>query len=85
MSRFDKLLKRFLSKPKDYSYNELKTLLGQFGYIEQTKGKTSGSRFIFYNDKLDSSIQIHKPHGNKPLKDYQIVVVRDELRKRNIL
>ena len=34
MSRKDKLLKRFLSVPKDFTYAELVTLLGHFGYKE---------------------------------------------------
>jgi len=34
MSRVEKLLKRFLSKPKDFTYNELKRY--QLDYIEET-------------------------------------------------
>ena len=31
MSRFEKLLKRFLSRPKDFSYDELRMLLSGLG------------------------------------------------------
>jgi len=47
MSQDEKLIKRLLSKPKDFSYNELQKLLKKMGYIEQQLGKTSGSRVAF--------------------------------------
>lgn len=65
MSTKEKLLKRFLSKPKDFTYNELKTLLSYYGYEEFNKGKTSGSRVVFYNSDTGHTIFVHKPHpGN---------------------
>jgi len=47
MTKKDKLLERFLSMPKDFSYQELKTLLNSLGYEESNLGKTSGSRVLF--------------------------------------
>jgi hypothetical protein len=49
MTKKDKLLERFLSMPKDFSYQELKTLLNSLGYEESNLGKTSGSRVLFLN------------------------------------
>ena len=48
MSRLEKALQRLKSIPKDYTYSEAKYLLGQLGFIEDNKGKTSGSRVMFY-------------------------------------
>ncbi len=62
MSQHEKLLSRFLSIPKDFSYGELKTLLHHFGYIEETKGRTSGSRVEFVNQDTENKIKLHKPH-----------------------
>ena len=62
MSKTEKLLQRFLSKPKDFTFEELSRLLKSFGYEEAKTGKTSGSRISFYNSKLDDMIKFHKPH-----------------------
>jgi hypothetical protein len=34
MTRSEKLISRFLARPKDFSYNELKWLLNGLGYTE---------------------------------------------------
>jgi hypothetical protein len=47
MTQSDKLKKRFLSKPKDFSWIELRKLLCGLGYEETHAGKTSGSRVRF--------------------------------------
>ena len=75
MTKKDKLLERFLSMPKDFSYQELKTLLNILGYEESNLGKTSGSRVLFLNVIKQSKIRIHKPHPGNILKKYQIVEV----------
>ena len=71
MSKQEKLLKRLQSKPKDFIYDEAKRILNDFGFIEDNKGKTSGSKVIF---KLNNNkkICLHKPHPSKILKEYQI-------------
>jgi hypothetical protein len=75
MTKKDKLLERFLSMPKDFSYQELKTLLNSLGYEESNLGKTSGSRVLFLNVIKQSKIRIHKPHPGNILKKYEIVEV----------
>jgi len=75
MSKAEKLLKRFLSKPKDFTYDELKRLLRLFGYEETKTGKTSGSRVA----------RLHKPHPNPELKHYQINDIEEELRKMGVI
>ncbi len=79
MSKEEKLIKRLLSKPKDFSYNELRRLLAFLGYIENQGGKTSGSRVSFYNSKTNHIIRFHKPHPGNELKQYQIEQLIEEL------
>lgn len=71
MSVKEKLIKRFLTRPKDFTFEELVTLLGYYDYYLNNKGKTSGSRIEFINSK-DERIKLHKPHRTKYLLDYQI-------------
>lgn len=81
MSKFQKLLDRFLSKPTDFTYEEIKRLLGGFDYQEVNKGKTSGSRAAFINYKTGHIIRLHKPHPRNILKLYQLNEIEDELKK----
>ena len=62
MSRLSKAKERIVSKPRDYTYTELKVLLGQLGFEESSKGKTSGSRVKFYRESDKRIILLHKPH-----------------------
>ena len=80
MSKIEKLIQRFLSKPKDFRYAEVKKLLRHYGYTELTKGRTSGSRVAFINQKLKRSILLHKPHKGL-LKPYQLTEIKNELIK----
>ena len=81
MSKLDKLLKRLYSKPKDFTYQEAKTLLEQLEFIEYNKGKTSGSRVVFI-DKNGHKIELHKPHNSeKTLKPYQIKDIIEKVKK----
>ena len=85
MSKHEKLLKRFLSNPKDFTYNELKALLNGFGYSECTGGSTSGSRVAFINNKTQHIIRLHKPHPRNILKRYQIELIEEELRNIEVI
>ena len=62
MSKLGKAINRLKMAPKDYTYSEAKQLLGQLGFIESTKGKTSGSRVKFYRPKDQTILLLHKPH-----------------------
>jgi len=71
MSKNDKLLKRFLLMPKDFSYDELIKLLKFFGFEEQATGKTSGSRVRFINPQFPGyPVLFHKPHPENVIKMY---------------
>lgn len=85
MARQKKLITRFLSKPKDFTYEEMKIMLGRFGYQEIKGGKTSGSRAAFFHKDTGHIIRLHKPHPKNILKRYQLDLIEDELRKKEIL
>lgn len=84
MNKLEKEIKRLQSKPKDYTYNEAKTLLNKLGFYEDNKGKTSGSRVFFKNIK-NRRIELHKPHPGKILKPYQINKILKNLEEWRIL
>jgi len=84
MSRKDKLLSKLLGRPKDFTYDELVTLLGYFGYYEFKKGKTTGSRRAFVQE-TKHIIRLHKPHLKNILKRYQIEEVIDGLTKNGLI
>ena len=62
MSRLNKAKQRLKSIPKDYTYSEAQYLLGQLGFKESNKGKTSGSRVKFSRSYDGEMILLHKPH-----------------------
>lgn len=62
MSRLEKAIKRLKSLPKDYTYSEAKYLLGQLGFAESNKGRTSGSRVKFVRQSDGEFILLHRPH-----------------------
>lgn len=83
MSKIEKLVARLLSCPKDFNYQEAKTLLEHFGFEEFKKGKTSGSRVEFVKD--NNSILLHKPHPNGDLKTYQVRQLINELQELQLI
>jgi hypothetical protein len=85
VSKFEKIISRLKSKPKDFIYNELKKVLQGLGYAEINQGKTSGSRVGFINNDNSHLIRLHKPHPGNILKSYQIELVIEELTKRGLI
>ena len=85
MTKQEKLLKRFLSKPNDFSFSEIKKLLKGFSYSEIRTGKTSGSRLAFYNEEQRHLIRLHKPHPQNRVKRYILDYLEDELRNAGVL
>lgn len=84
MSRKDKLIQRLLSRPKDFSWDNLLILLSAFGFEEISTGKTGGSRRRFAN--MDGVvITLHKPHPRNTLKAYQVNQIIDVLRQEGFL
>ena len=70
MGTKEKLIERFLTLPKNFTYDEVKRLFGLFGYSEGKKGNTSGSRVEFISADNKSSYIMHKPHPSNIIKGY---------------
>ena len=85
MSRKDKLIKRFKTLPKDFTFGEVVTLLKGFGFIEDNKGKTSGSRIRFYNMFSDVFINFHKPHPSSIMCETSLKDIFSILHDNNFL
>ena len=78
MSKKEKLIRRFLSMPSDFHYDELVKLLGYYGFNEVPKGKTSGSR-VKFEDAAVVPIILHKPHPTGIMKKYQMKQIKEVL------
>lgn len=72
MGKAEKLLDRLLRKPTDFTYDEAKSLLEHYSYIENNAGRTSGSRVRFVHSETKHIIMLHRPHPQNTLKPYQI-------------
>ena len=83
MGQLEKLIERLKSYPKDFTFNEMETLLLALGFELSNKGKTSGSRVKFAKD--DVFIILHKPHPRKELLSYQIKQVIDTLTQEGLI
>jgi len=72
------------SKPKDFSWDETKSLLTGLGFIEVKKGKTGGSRRRFINSS-SLVVTLHKPHPGNILKRYQIEQIIEILSREELI
>ena len=82
MGKHEKLIKRLNSRPKDFTFQELSTLLAGFGYVLNQSG--SGSRVRFEHDS-HSPVLMHKPHPSPVLKPYLVDQVLDVLKQEGLL
>lgn len=85
MSKIDKLLEKLLSKPKDFTYEELVKVLKYMEYEEVKKAKTGGSRRAFIRQSTKHIIRLHKPHPGNLLKKYQIDYIIEELKNQGLI
>ncbi|MDP4092201.1 MAG: type II toxin-antitoxin system HicA family toxin [Bacillota bacterium] len=85
MSKQDKLVERLLQRPVDFTYDEARTLVSRFGYIEDNRGKTSGSRVAFIHKETKHIIRLHKPHPCNVLKMYQIDELIEALKNQEMI
>lgn len=69
MSKQEKLLRRLLSKPKDFTWAELVSLMAAFGF-EMERSSGSGRKFIY--PETEATLFLHEPHPAKVLKPYQV-------------
>ena len=84
MSKLEKQIERLKSKPKDFTYDEAKKLLNKLGFLENNKGKTSGSR-VEFKDKYGRKIMLHKPHPNNIIKMYKVNDMLNDLEEWRLI
>jgi hypothetical protein len=85
MSQKDKLLVKLISKPKDFTWDELKKLLNNLGFDEIPAGKTGGSRRKFYYKTTGLIINLHKPHPKPIIKSYVIDQIIEKLKEEKLI
>ena len=83
LGKKEKLLKKLNSCPKDFTFDEMLTLLSLLGYEQSNKGKTSGSRVKFWRNT--SIIMFHKPHPGNELPMYQIKQIIKALSEEGLI
>lgn len=83
MGTKEKLIIRFKSQPRDFTWDEFVRLFNILGFTLGNKGKTSGSRVIFVKDNY--SYIAHKPHPEKYIKSYVIKQTLEFLTKNGLI
>lgn len=83
MSKKEKLVKRLLKLPKDFTFDEMESLLSYFGY--KLKQNSTGSGVKFIQADSNETINFHKPHPNGILKRYILEQVIEKLRKDGLI
>ena len=82
MSKREKLLKRLASRPKDFTWAELASLMKALDY-RLVPSSGSGRKFI--HTVTQATMFLHEPHPAKVLKPYQVADAIDFLTKEGIL
>jgi hypothetical protein len=84
MSKQEKLIELFLSKPVNFSWGELKSLLEGFDYSSGNDRKTGCSRVKFLHPQ-NPTVTLHKPRPTASLKRYQVDQMAEFLKKEGLL
>lgn len=84
MGSKEKLIKRFKTIPKDFTWDELKSMLTSLGYSLCNKGRTSGSRVI-YECEGRKSLLLHKPHQGNIMKEYILKEIYKTLAEEELI
>ena len=84
MSKHQKALDRLLTTPppSDYTWDELVSVLGHFGYKVHSK---SGSHRRFKNDITEDTIFCAEPHPRTVMKRYAVREVAEKLRELGLV
>ena len=85
MGKKDKLIDRFKTLPKDFTFDEAVTLMGALGYCIYNKGATSGSRIRFKNESLNIYVDLHKPHPGSIMKQWMMKELFKHLKSNNLI
>lgn len=84
MTKKDKRLKKLLDG-RTITFPEAVSLLESLNFVKDNKGKTSGSRILFFRESDGAMIRLHKPHPGIDLKDYQKEEIIKILKERGDL
>jgi hypothetical protein len=84
MSRREKLIRRFLALPRDFTWQELVSLLEGFGYVQSSGGKSGGSRVKFLHEERPPII-LHRPHPTPVLKRYLMEQLAETLKEEGLI
>jgi len=82
VSQKEKLIKRFLSFPSDFTYKETVKLLGYFGYEENNN---DGSRRAFIHAQTLHIIKVHEPHPENTMKKCYLRQIKEALEMEGYL
>lgn len=63
MSTIQKLIEEMLSKPRDFTYDDIKRVLRHFNY--DVKENKEGSRIEGYRKSDKRVVYLHRPHRKK--------------------
>ena len=83
MARLDKLLNRIKACPKDYTVNELNTLMSRCGCTVGHGGR--GSSLRFYHIETGQILTFDGPHPGNTLYPYQIRCTLDFLKRIGVI
>lgn len=85
MNKREKLIRRFKTQPRDFTFDEVVTLFQGYGFTLENKGSTSGSRIRFYNENDQNAYIMHKPHPANIIKGYMMRDILNYLLKNNYI
>jgi len=77
-------LARSQQRPRDFTWDELTSLLKGLGYVQRKTGKTGGSRRRFVHPTAPT-ITLHKPHPGHIVKMYVINDILELLRREEMI
>jgi len=85
MSKRDKVMERLLTRPTNFTFEEVRNLLFGLNYKEDNRGRSSGSRVAFISMETKHIIRLHKPHPGNTLKKYQIDELIETLESQGVI
>ena len=85
MNKKEKLIKRFRTLPRDFTFEEVVSLFHGYGFELENKGATSGSRIKFFNAEDQNAYIMHKPHPSNIIKGYIMRDILNFLIKNNYI
>ena len=85
MNKKEKLIMRFRTLPRDFTFDEVVALFQGCGFTLENKGATSGSRVKFFNERDQNAYIMHKPHPSNIIKGYMMRDILNYLLKNNYI